>query len=71
MFNGVFKRLDTHQLAALVSCLVFVERTHDEIRIAAALAEPLAQLQVRRGRGRGCRSGCGQCLLSGRSPGGA
>ena len=46
MFNGVFKRLDKHQLAALASCLVPVEKTNDEIALAAALAEPLAQLQL-------------------------
>ena len=48
MLNGVFSALDPPRLAALVSCLVFVEKTNDEVRIKAQLAEPLAQLQVRR-----------------------
>lgn len=46
MFNGVFMNLDKHKLAALVSCLVFCERTNDEVALARTLAEPLAQLQV-------------------------
>ncbi|KAI8476858.1 MAG: rRNA-processing arch domain-containing protein [Monoraphidium minutum] len=52
MFNGLFLGLDKHQLAALVSCLVFVEKTEDEVELTKMLAEPLAQLQARaRGAG--------------------
>lgn len=46
MFNGVFSELDAHQLAALASCLVPVEKTKDEIDIVKQMAKPIAALQV-------------------------
>ncbi len=45
MFNDVFGGLDIHQLAALVSCLVPVERTQDAVKLSMTLAEPLRRLQ--------------------------
>eukprot|EP00877_Chromochloris_zofingiensis_P012613 jgi/Chrzof1/7605/Cz02g29270.t1 len=45
MFNGVFANLDKHQLVALVSCLVPVEKSNEDIVLTRQLAEPLKQLQ--------------------------
>ena len=50
MFNGVFRRVDHHQLVALCSCFVPVEKSkeNEEIRERAtreALADPLAKLK--------------------------
>lgn len=45
MFNGVFNSLDPHQLVAVVSCLVQVEKTQEQIRLQQELAEPLRKLQ--------------------------
>ncbi len=48
MFNGVFQNLDAHHLVALVSCLVPVENTKSEVRVARCAAtlyaHPEAQL---------------------------
>ncbi|KDD77176.1 DSHCT domain-containing protein, partial [Helicosporidium sp. ATCC 50920] len=46
MLNGTFNRLDPHQLAALISCLIQVERSKEEIRLTHALSEPLLALQT-------------------------
>jgi ATP-dependent RNA helicase DOB1 len=46
MFNGVFAALDVHQLAALVSCLVPVEKSAEEVQLTRALAAPLAELRA-------------------------
>lgn len=45
MFNDAFRGLDPHQLAALVSCLVPVERTQDAIKLSNELAGALRTLQ--------------------------
>jgi hypothetical protein len=55
MFNGVFAGLNTHELASLVSCLVFCEKTNDEVALSGQLAGPLGHLQVRTGACRGRR----------------
>jgi ATP-dependent RNA helicase DOB1 len=48
MFNGTFLALagDPAHLAALVACLIPVERTNDEITLAKTLVEPLAELRA-------------------------
>lgn len=45
MFTDAFRGLDPHQLAALVSCLVPVERTQDAIKLSNELAGALRTLQ--------------------------
>ena len=45
MFNGVFNGLDKHQLVALVSCLVPVEKSNEQIVLKEQLAGPLNDLQ--------------------------
>lgn len=45
MFNDAFRGLDPPQLAALVSCLVPVERTQDAIKLSNELAGALRTLQ--------------------------
>lgn len=45
MFNGTFNSLNASQLASLVSCLVPIEEARGEIKVQAALSEPLRQLQ--------------------------
>ncbi|CAG9461301.1 unnamed protein product [Pedinophyceae sp. YPF-701] len=46
MFNGAFANsLDKHQLAALASCLVPVEKSQEEIQLSRELAPSLKQLQ--------------------------
>ncbi|PRW61094.1 superkiller viralicidic activity 2-like 2 isoform A [Chlorella sorokiniana] len=46
MFDGTFGGLDKHALVALVSCLVPVDRSNDQIKLTAQLAGPLGQLQA-------------------------
>ncbi|KAI7838418.1 hypothetical protein COHA_007790 [Chlorella ohadii] len=46
MFDGTFGSLDKHQLVALVSCLVPVDRSNDQIKLTAQLAGPLTALQA-------------------------
>jgi len=45
LFNGAFSELEPPQMAALMSCLVPVEKSTETVRIAAALAGPLKLLQ--------------------------
>jgi len=45
MFNGVFNGLDKHQLVALASCLVPVEKSNEQIQLKTDLAVPLGDLQ--------------------------
>ncbi|KAK2080063.1 hypothetical protein QBZ16_002459 [Prototheca wickerhamii] len=45
MMNGTFNALDKHQLVAMVSCLVQVEKSNEEIRLTGVLATPLRALQ--------------------------
>lgn len=45
MFDGTFNKLDKHQLVSLVSCLVPVEKSQEQISLARELAGPLAALQ--------------------------
>mmetsp|Transcript_27289 Transcript_27289/g.68718 ORF Transcript_27289/g.68718 Transcript_27289/m.68718 type:complete len:177 (+) Transcript_27289:320-850(+) len=45
MFNGVFNNLDKHQLVALVSCLVPVDKTNEQIQLTKDLSGPLGDLQ--------------------------
>ena len=47
LFNGALNELDKHQLVALLSCLVPVEKSSEAIKLTQAMAGPLAQLQVR------------------------
>ena len=47
LFNGALGELDKHQLVALLSCLVPVEKSGEAIKLTQAMAGPLAQLQVR------------------------
>lgn len=47
LFNGALSDLDKHQLVALLSCLVPVEKSAEAIKLTQAMAGPLAQLQVR------------------------
>ena len=49
MFNGALGDLDKHQLVALLSCLVPVEKSGEQIKLTQAMAGPLAQLQVGEG----------------------
>ena len=46
LFNGALGELDKHQLVALLSCLVPVEKSGEAIKLTQAMAGPLAQLQV-------------------------
>ncbi|KAL6773736.1 hypothetical protein ACKKBG_A22275 [Auxenochlorella protothecoides x Auxenochlorella symbiontica] len=45
MLNGTFNALDRHQLVAMVSCLVQVEKSNEQIRLKESLARPLQALQ--------------------------
>uniref|UniRef100_A0ABQ7GPW6 HUA enhancer 2 n=1 Tax=Dunaliella salina TaxID=3046 RepID=A0ABQ7GPW6_DUNSA len=45
MFNGTLIGLDKHQLVALVSCLIPVEKSGEAIKLTQVMAEPLASLQ--------------------------
>ncbi|KAL4421012.1 hypothetical protein ABPG77_008849 [Micractinium sp. CCAP 211/92] len=45
MFNGTFGSLDKHELVALVSCLVPVDRSNEQVKLSVQLAKPLSQLQ--------------------------
>ncbi|EFN51423.1 hypothetical protein CHLNCDRAFT_28067, partial [Chlorella variabilis] len=46
LVNGTFGGLDKHQLVALVSCLVPVDRTNEKVKLSAQMAAPLGQLQA-------------------------
>ncbi len=46
MLNGVFTNLDAHQMVALVSCLVQVDYSSEEITLKPHLAGPLQELQA-------------------------
>ncbi|GBF91342.1 hypothetical protein Rsub_03662 [Raphidocelis subcapitata] len=59
MMNGVFSHLDKHRLAALVSCLVPVEKTQDEPDVTREMADPLAALQAAARRIAEVSSECG------------
>lgn len=56
LLNGTFGGLEPAALVALASCLVPVEKSTEDIKLTAAMAEPLAQLQV---EGRGGAGGVG------------
>lgn len=45
MFDAAFNSLDIHQLAAVVSCLVPVEKSNSEVHLTRQLAAPLLMLQ--------------------------
>ncbi|CAJ2676362.1 unnamed protein product [Trifolium pratense] len=45
MFNGTFNDLDHHQIAALASCFIPVEKSTEQIQLRSELARPLQQLQ--------------------------
>ncbi|CAN1323954.1 DExH-box ATP-dependent RNA helicase DExH10 [Linum perenne] len=45
MFNGTFNELDHHQVAALASCFIPVDKSSEQIRLRTELAKPLQQLQ--------------------------
>ncbi|CAO2816579.1 unnamed protein product [Amaranthus hypochondriacus] len=45
MFNGTFNDVDHHQLAALASCFIPVDKSNEQIHLRAELAKPLQQLQ--------------------------
>ncbi|KAG1668859.1 hypothetical protein FOA52_004954 [Chlamydomonas sp. UWO 241] len=46
MFNGAMEKLDKHELVALVSCLVPVEKSTDDIKLTRQVAPVLAMLQA-------------------------
>ncbi|KAF3774853.1 DExH-box ATP-dependent RNA helicase [Nymphaea thermarum] len=45
MFNGTFSDLDHHQVVALASCFIPVEKSNEQIHLRNELAKPLQQLQ--------------------------
>ncbi|KAL5706662.1 RNA helicase [Ranunculus cassubicifolius] len=45
MFNGTFNELDPHQVAALTSCFIPVDRSNEQIQLRTELSKPLQQLQ--------------------------
>ncbi|CAN0901306.1 DExH-box ATP-dependent RNA helicase DExH10 [Linum grandiflorum] len=45
MFNGTFNDLDHHQVAALASCFIPVDKSSEQIHLRKELAKPLQQLQ--------------------------
>lgn len=45
MFNGTFNDLDHHQIAALASCFIPVDKSNEQIHLRTELAKPLQQLQ--------------------------
>ncbi|GAV86028.1 DEAD domain-containing protein/Helicase_C domain-containing protein/DSHCT domain-containing protein/rRNA_proc-arch domain-containing protein [Cephalotus follicularis] len=45
MFNGTFNDLDHHQVAALASCFIPVDKSNEQIQLRTELAKPLQQLQ--------------------------
>ncbi|KAK2385318.1 Helix-loop-helix protein 2 [Trifolium repens] len=45
MFNGTFNDLDHHQVAALASCFIPVDKSTEQIQLRSELARPLQQLQ--------------------------
>lgn len=45
LFNGTLLNLDVHELVALVSCLVPVEKSQEDIKLTKKMAPSLAQLQ--------------------------
>ncbi|XP_031268188.1 DExH-box ATP-dependent RNA helicase DExH10 [Pistacia vera] len=45
MFNGTFNDLDHHQVAALASCFIPVDKSSEQINLRTELAKPLQQLQ--------------------------
>ncbi|KAJ9167383.1 hypothetical protein P3X46_022041 [Hevea brasiliensis] len=45
MFNGTFNDLDHHQVAALASCFIPVDKSSEQIHLRSELAKPLQQLQ--------------------------
>lgn len=45
MFNGTFNDLDHHQVAALASCFIPVDKSSEQIHLRTELAKPLQQLQ--------------------------
>lgn len=45
MFNGTFNDLDHHQVAALASCFIPVDKSSEQSQLRTELAKPLQQLQ--------------------------
>lgn len=45
MFNGTFNDLDHHQVAALASCFIPVDKSSEQIQLRTEIAKPLQQLQ--------------------------
>ncbi|GLT80298.1 hypothetical protein SLA2020_517460 [Shorea laevis] len=45
MFNGTFNDLDHHQVAALASCFIPVDKSSEQTQLRTELAKPLQQLQ--------------------------
>ncbi|KAM1195939.1 hypothetical protein ACFX13_022883 [Malus domestica] len=45
MFNGTFNDLDHHQIAAIASCFIPVDKSNEQIQLRTELARPLQQLQ--------------------------
>ncbi|XP_050119193.1 DExH-box ATP-dependent RNA helicase DExH10-like isoform X3 [Malus sylvestris] len=46
MFNGTFNDLDHHQIAAIASCFIPVDKSNEQIQLRTELARPLQQLQA-------------------------
>lgn len=45
MFNGTFNDLDHHQVAALASCFIPVDKSNEQVNLRNELTKPLQQLQ--------------------------
>jgi ATP-dependent RNA helicase DOB1 len=45
MFNGLFTDIDHHQVAALASCFLPVEKSNEQVHLKNELAWPLRKLQ--------------------------
>ncbi|CAN8259929.1 unnamed protein product [Cochlearia groenlandica] len=45
MFNGTFNDLDHHQVAALASCFIPVDKSNEQVNLRNELNKPLQQLQ--------------------------
>ncbi|KAJ6251246.1 exosome RNA helicase mtr4 [Anaeramoeba flamelloides] len=44
IFSGIFKELDTHQIAAIASCFVEPPRSHEEINLIEKLQKPYEKI---------------------------
>lgn len=59
--SGTFNDLDHHQVAALASCFIPVDKSSEQIHLRSELAKPLQQLQE---SARKIAEVCSICLIS-------